>query len=204
MYNKIDYTLLKAFATQEDIFKLCNTAIEKKCASVCIPSCYVSIVRENFPTLNICTVIGFPLGNCSTETKIVEIKQAIKDGANEFDFVVNVGWVKNKDWHLIKHEFYEIRKATKGIVKVILETCYLTTEEIIKLCKIAIEFNIDYVKTSTGFGTKGATERNVKIMCAVVKNSKVKVKASGGIRTKEDVEKYLKLGVDRLGISCLP
>lgn len=201
IYNKIDYTLLKATAMEKEITALCEKAIEKECASVCIPPYYVPFVKEHFPTLTICTVIGFPLGNTTTEDKVHEIKTAIKNGADELDFVVNLNMVKNEKWFSIRNEFFNIRVAAENkIVKVILETCYLTEEEIATLCEIAIDYNLDFVKTSTGFGTGGATFKDVALMKRVCED-RIKIKASGGIRTKEDAEKFIILGADRLGMS---
>ena len=204
MYNKIDYTLLNATATIDDIDTLCKEAIEKGCASVCIPSCYVEYVSNEYPELRICTVVGFPLGNSSTETKIEETRQAIIAGAHEIDAVINIGALKAGLYGYVKDELQRLKRicGKHTVLKIIIETCYLTTQEKVAACRIAINAGADYVKTSTGFGTGGATIEDVKLMRAVCGDD-VKIKASGGIRTKEEAEEYLKY-CDRLGMSKLP
>lgn len=204
MYNKIDYTLLKATATIDDIDALCKEAIEKGCASVCIPSCYVEYVSNEYPELRICTVVGFPLGNSSTETKIEETKQAIIAGAHEIDAVINIGALKAGLYGYVKDELQRLKRicGKHTVLKIIIETCYLTREEKIIMCRMIQNLRIDFVKTSTGFGTGGATIEDVKLMRAVCGDD-VKIKASGGIRTREEAEEYLKY-CDRLGMSKLP
>ena len=208
IYEHIDYTLLKATATYKDIWNLCKEAEEKGCASVCIPSCYVPFVLDFFPMVNICTVVGFPLGNSTTEAKIKEAECAVYDGANEVDMVINIADMKNGNYHLIKKEIdtisERIRKIDDGVIlKVIIETCYLTNEEIAIATRIVDESDADYVKTSTGFGTRGASFEDIEIIKKNIHNG-TKIKASGGIRTKEEMEKYLELGCDRIGASKLP
>ena len=205
IYEHIDYTLLKADTTYKDIFNLCEKALIKGCASVCIPSHFVEFAHEHFPSLTVCTVVGFPLGNCSTKAKIEETKKAIKDGAKEIDMVINIGDIKHGNYNHILKEINQIKYETlpNGILKVIIETCYLTDEEIAIATKIVDESNADYVKTSTGFGTRGASFEDIKIMKANIHNG-TKIKASGGIRTKEEMKKYIALGCDRIGASQLP
>lgn len=204
MYNKIDYTLLKATATIDDIDALCKEAIEKGCASVCIPSCYVEYVSNEYPELRVCTVVGFPLGNSSTETKIEETRQAIIAGAHEIDAVINIGALKAGLYGYVKDELQRLKRicGKHTVLKIIIETCYLTREEKIIMCRMIQNLRIDFVKTSTGFGTGGATIEDVKLMRAVCGDD-VKIKASGGIRTREEAEEYLKY-CDRLGMSKLP
>lgn len=204
MYNKIDYTLLKATATIDDIDALCKEAIEKGCASVCIPSCYVEYVSNEYPELRVCTVVGFPLGNSSTETKVEETRQAIIAGAHEIDAVINIGALKAGLYGYVKDELQRLKRicGKHTVLKIIVETCYLTREEKIIMCRMIQNLRIDFVKTSTGFGTGGATIEDVKLMRAVCGDD-VKIKASGGIRTKEEAEEYLKY-CDRLGMSKLP
>lgn len=205
IYEHIDYTLLKADTTYKDIFNLCEKALIKGCASVCIPSHFVEFAHEHFPSLTVCTVVGFPLGNCSTKAKIEETKKAIKDGAKEIDMVINIGDIKHGNYNHILEEINQIKyeTLTSGILKVIIETCYLTDEEIAIATKIVDESNADYVKTSTGFGTRGASFEDIEIMKANIHND-TKIKASGGIRTEEEMKKYIALGCDRIGASKLP
>ena len=205
IYEHIDYTLLKPTATLKDIFNLCDEAIVKGCASVCIPSNYVLEVAESYEDLTICTVVGFPLGNSTIETKVAETKQAIKDGAKEIDMVMDIGMFKSGNYYYLKCEIEAVAEVMpkNAILKVIIETCYLTGKEIAIATKIVDDSVADYVKTSTGFGTRGASFRDIDIMNAVICNG-TKIKASGGIRTKEDMIKYLELGCDRIGASKLP
>ena len=202
LYSHVDHTQLKAFATWEDIVKLCDEAVKYKTASVCVPPCYIKRIHDKYgKDFNICTVIGFPLGYSVTAAKVVEAKEAIKDGANEVDMVININDAKNGDFDKIEEEIKEIKKACGDkILKVIIETCYLTDEEKIKLCGCVTRAKAEYIKTSTGFGTGGATFDDVKLFKENV-GPDVKIKAAGGIRTKEDMETFLSLGADRLGTS---
>lgn len=202
LYAHVDHTQLKAFATWKDIEKLCDEAIKFETASVCVPPCYIKRINDKYgDKINICTVIGFPLGYSVTESKVVEAKQAIIDGANEVDMVINISDVKNGDFDKVEKEIAVIKEACGNkILKVIIETCYLTDEEKIKLCKCVTNAKADYIKTSTGFGTNGATYDDVKLFAENVGEG-VLIKAAGGIRTREDMEEFMRLGADRLGTS---
>lgn len=205
IYEHIDYTLLKPTATLKDIFNLCDNAVAKGCASVCIPSSYVLEVAESYENLTICTVVGFPLGNSTTATKIAETKRAIKDGAKEIDMVMDIGVFKSGNHYHLDCEIEAIAEVMpkNAILKVIIETCYLTDEEIAIATKIVDESLADFIKTSTGFGSRGASFEDIEIIKANIHNG-TKIKASGGIRTKEDMMKYIALGCDRIGASQLP
>lgn len=198
----VDHTLLKAFATWEDVKVLCDEAIEYKTASVCVPPNYVKRIQNTYgDKINICTVIGFPLGYSVTESKIAECEQAIKDGANEIDMVVNISDVKNKEYKKVEDEIAAIKKIVGSkVLKVIIETCYLTEEEKISMCHAVTNAGADYIKTSTGFGTGGATMEDVKLFKENI-GSNVKIKASGGIRSIEDMEAFINEGCTRLGTS---
>jgi deoxyribose-phosphate aldolase len=200
--SRVDHTLLKATATWEQIKTLCEEAIQYKAASVCIPPSYVKRAAEAYGReLVICTVAGFPLGYSSTETKVFEAGEAIRNGASEVDMVINIGDVKNGDWDVVGRELAAMRGATGGkILKVIIETCYLEQEEKIKLCRLVTEKGADFIKTSTGLATGGATLADIALMRANV-GSKVRVKASGGMRSAEDHEAFFDAGADRLGSS---
>lgn len=202
LYSHVDHTQLKAFATWEDIKKLCDEAVKFSTASVCVPPCYIKRISETYgDKINICTVIGFPLGYSVTSAKVTETIEAIKDGASEIDMVININDLKNGDYDKILEEIKAIKAACNGkILKVIIETCYLTDEEKIKMCEIVTKAKADYIKTSTGFGTGGATFDDVKLFKDHV-GADVKIKAAGGIRTREDMEMFLSLGADRLGTS---
>ncbi|SDB08866.1 deoxyribose-phosphate aldolase [Eubacterium oxidoreducens] len=201
LYSYVDHTALKAFTTWDEIDKLCKEAIEHKMASVCIPSCYIAKVHEKYPNLPITTVIGFPLGNCSTTAKIAEAKKAVSDGASDIDLVINIGAVKNEDYTYVQEEIKAIRAICQDqILKVIIETCYLTEAQIIQMSKIVTACHADYIKTSTGFGTKGATLDNVRLMKKYI-GQNVKIKAAGGIRTREEMEQYIEEGCSRIGTS---
>ncbi len=202
LYSHVDHTQLKAFATWEDIKKLCDEAIQFGTASVCVPPCYIKRISDTYgDKINICTVIGFPLGYSVTAAKVCEAVEAIKDGAREIDMVININDAKNGDFDKIFDEIAAIRKATEGyILKVIIETCYLTEQEKVKMCEVVTGTGADYIKTSTGFGTGGATFEDIKLFAENV-GSSVKIKAAGGIRTREDMEKFMELGADRLGTS---
>ena len=198
----VDHTQLKAYATWEDIIRLCQEAIELKTASVCVPPCYISKIRETFQNqIRICTVIGFPLGYSVTEAKETETKKALEDGADEIDMVVNICDVKNHDYDAIREEISRIRKAAgTHVLKVIVETCYLSQEEKEELCRIVTECKADYIKTSTGFGTAGASLEDIMLFKEHI-GPEVKMKAAGGIRTAADMEAYLEAGCDRIGCS---
>lgn len=202
LFNYVDHTQLKAFATWEDIQKLCNEAIEYQTASVCVPPCYIKRISETYgEKINICTVVGFPLGYSTTEAKVEEVRKAIEDGASEIDMVVNISDVKNGDYHKVEEEIKALREAVGDkILKVIIETCYLTKEEKIAMCKAVTNAKADYIKTSTGFGTGGATLDDVILMRENI-GADVKIKAAGGIRTKEDMEAFVEAGCSRLGTS---
>lgn len=202
LYSHVDHTQLKAFATWEDIVKLCDEAVKYETASVCVPPCYIKRIHDKYgEAVNICTVIGFPLGYSVTAAKVCEAKEAIKDGASEVDMVININDAKNGDFDKIEEEIRTIKAACGDkILKVIIETCYLTDEEKIKLCGCVTRAKADYIKTSTGFGTGGATFADIKLFAENV-GKDVKIKAAGGIRTRDDMEEFMKLGADRLGTS---
>ena len=200
----VDHTQLRAFATWEDIQKLCEEAIEYETASVCIPPCYIKRVHDTYgEKINICTVVGFPLGYSVTEAKAAETKKALEDGASEVDMVVNISDVKNGYYDAVQAEIAALKKITGDkILKVIIETCYLTEEEKIAMCKAVTAAGADYIKTSTGFSTAGATPEDVALM-RKYSGPEVKVKAAGGIASIEDAQRLIELGADRLGTSRL-
>ncbi|MDR0637755.1 MAG: deoxyribose-phosphate aldolase [Spirochaetaceae bacterium] len=201
IFSHVDHTLLAAFASWGEIEKLCREAVEYKTASVCVPPSYVKRIAGAFEGLNICTVIGFPLGYSVTAAKEAEMKAAIADGAREVDMVVNVGDVKNGAFDAVAAEIGVLKKAAGDhILKVIVETCYLSMEEKIALCKCVTDRGADYIKTSTGFGTVGATLDDVLLFKKHI-GPGVKIKAAGGIRSREDMIAYLEAGCDRLGTS---
>jgi len=204
IYQHIDHTLLKAVSSWEDIHKLCEEAVAHGMASVCIPPSYIKRVHEVYgDKLNICTVIGFPLGYNTTEVKRSEVEQAIAEGAKEVDMVVNLGDVKNGDFDRVTEEIATLKRAAGDkILKVIIETCLLTVEEKIRMCEVVCKAGADYIKTSNGFSKTGATFEDVVLLKQNVLPS-VKVKAAGGIRTFADVQKFLELGASRLGTSTL-
>lgn len=202
--KRLDHTLLKQTATWEQIRTLCEEGMEYKAASVCIPPCYVKKARDYVQErLKICTVIGFPNGNMTTAAKVFEAEDAVKNGADEIDMVINLGMVKEQNYEGVLAEIQEIKKACHGkLLKVIIETCLLTEEEKIKLCQVVTRAEADYIKTSTGFSTGGATFADVELMRNHV-GKDIKVKAAGGIASVEDAEKFIALGADRLGTSRL-
>jgi len=201
IFAKIDHTLLSPTATLMQIRTLCIEALDYKTASVCIPPSYVKQMHEEFPTLNICTVIGFPLGYEVTRAKIVEAEQAIADGANEIDMVVNITAVKNHDFDFVMDEIQAVKRVCGDhILKVIVETCYLNEDEKVMLCHSVTTAGADFIKTSTGFGTGGATKTDIKLFSENI-GKKVKMKAAGGIKSREDMEDFIKLGCSRLGTS---
>lgn len=200
--SHIDHTQLKAYATWEDIDKLCTEALKLHTASVCVPPCYVKRIHDKYKEqLTICTVVGFPLGYSMTAAKVAEARQAIEDGATEIDMVVNISDVKNGDYKNVETEIRTLKEAVGDhTLKVIVETCYLTTEEKIAMCHAVTAAHADYIKTSTGFGTKGAALEDVKLFRDHI-GPDVKIKAAGGIRTREDMEAYLQEGCERIGSS---
>lgn len=202
MMTYIDHTQLKAFATWSDIQALCEEAITYKTASVCIPASYIQRIQETYgDDINICTVIGFPLGYSTTDIKVSEAKTAIANGAAEIDMVINIGDIKNGDFDKVLNEVKEIRKATQGhVLKVIIETCYLTEAEKIKMCEIVTEAKADYIKTSTGFGTNGATMEDILLFKAHI-GPDVKIKAAGGVKSVEDLAAFIEAGCSRIGTS---
>lgn len=201
LYQYIDHTCLNAFATWDDIQNLCREAETFHMASVCIPSSYVKPVREVYPDLTICTVIGFPLGNMNTRSKLAEAAQALEDGADEFDMVINIGWAKDGFYEKCEDEIRQMKELVGDkILKVIIETCYLNRTEKIHMCRAVTEAGADYIKTSTGFGSAGATLEDVRLMKQYI-GPDVKIKAAGGIRTREELETYLKAGCSRIGTS---
>lgn len=202
IYAHIDHTLLKAFAKWEDIEKLCDEAVKYQTASVCIPQTYIKRVKEKYgDKLTICTVIGFPLGYNLTESKIVEAEQSLANGASEIDMVVNISDVKNGDYEKVENEIRAIKEAVGDkILKVIIETCYLTEEEKIAMCEAVTKAGADYIKTSTGFGKDGARMEDVILFKDHI-GENVKIKAAGGVRTKEDLIAFIEAGCDRIGTS---
>lgn len=202
MLCKVDHTRLKAFATWEDIKKLCDEAIACQTASVCVPPAYIKRIHDAYgEKINICTVVGFPLGYSVTAAKLTEVEQALSEGCNEIDMVVNIGDVKNGLFDKVEEEIRTLKKACGShILKVIIETCYLTEEEKIAMCRAVTAAGADYIKTSTGFGTNGATKEDVELFKKHI-GPKVKIKAAGGISTLEDMEMFINLGCERVGTS---
>lgn len=199
----IDHTQLKATATPEDIIKLCNEAKKYKFYAVCVNSCYVFLAANELKNsdVKVASVVGFPSGANNCHAKVCEAEQCIKDGADEIDMVLNIGLLKAKLHKSVREEIAAVKEAIGSrILKVILETCYLTDDEIKMACQIAKKAGANYVKTSTGFGTGGATEHAVKIMVEEVGDS-LKIKASGGIKDTATAKKYIELGVSRIGTS---
>ena len=200
--SKVDHTLLSQSATWEEIKVICDDGMKYSTASVCLPASFVKQAREYVgERLAICTVIGFPHGYSTTATKVFETADAIKNGADEIDMVINVGWLKDKKYDDILNEINAIKDACNGkILKVIIETCLLTDEEKIKMCEIVSNSNADYIKTSTGFSTGGATKADIELFAKHTTNGK-KIKAAGGIASIEDAEDFINLGASRLGTS---
>lgn len=200
--SKCDHTLLSQSATWEEIKAICDDGIKYNTASVCIPASYVKQAKEYVgDRLSICTVIGFPNGYSTTAVKCFETEDAVNNGADEIDMVINIGWLKDKKYDLLLNEIKQIKESCKGkILKVIIETCLLTDEEKIKMCEIVSASGADYIKTSTGFSTAGATEHDIKLFAENVAPH-LKIKAAGGIATIEDAENFINLGASRLGTS---
>jgi deoxyribose-phosphate aldolase len=202
IFRCIDHTLLKAFATWQEIRTLCDEALRYKTASVCIPPSYVKPCSETYGgDINICTVIGFPLGYSVCAAKILEAEEAIGAGASELDMVINITDVKNGYFDRVEKEIAALRKtAGSHILKVIVETCYLNREEKIRLCKIVTNTGADYIKTSTGFGSGGAVLDDIRLFKEHI-GSGVKMKAAGGVKTRDDLEAFLGAGCSRIGTS---
>ena len=202
--NMIDHTVLKAFSTREDVIKVCNEAKEHGFFSVCINPTHIELAKKELEGSNVkvCTVIGFPLGANTSEVKAFETKDAISKGAHEVDMVINIGALKDKNYDLVYNDIKAVVDAAnkEALVKVIIETCYLTDEEKKIACELSVKAGADYVKTSTGFGTGGSTPEDIKLMRDVV-GPTVGVKASGGVRTTEDAIKVIDAGASRIGAS---
>jgi len=201
IFGYIDHTLLKAVSSWQEIKILCDEAVRFKTASVCIPPSYVQPVYTEYKNLNICTVIGFPLGYNITAAKVLEAERAILSGAGEIDMVINIGDIKNGKFDFVLDEIKLIKKACNDkVLKVIIETCYLTEDEKIRLCEIVTEAKADYIKTSTGFGTAGATLADVELFKKHI-GPNVKIKAAGGVKTREDLVAFIEAGASRIGTS---
>lgn len=202
--SKVDHTLLTATCTIDQLETLCDEAIKYKCASVCVPPCYVKPLKEKYgDSLPVCCVIGFPLGYNSTTVKVFETETAIADGADEIDVVINVSYVKNGWFNLVKDELIAVRAASKGkIMKVIVETCYLTDNELIEMCHIVTDIGADYIKTSSGFGPRCVNLHDLRLFKQHL-GPNVKIKASGGysMLESEEMEMFILEGADRLGLS---
>ena len=197
----VDHTLLKAAASWAEIDTLCAEAVRYRTASVCVPPSYVRRIHDAYAGLNICTVIGFPLGYSVSAAKLREAEAALSGGASELDMVINIGDVKNNAFNAVRYEIAALKETVGDrILKVIVETCYLTTEEKIRLCGIVTESGADYIKTSTGFGPAGAALEDVLLFKQHI-GPGVKIKAAGGIRTREDMEKFISAGCERIGSS---
>ena len=198
----VDHTLLLQTATWEEIKAICDDGMKYETASVCIPTCYVKQAKEYMgDKCKVCTVIGFPNGNYTTATKVFETKDAVANGADEIDMVINVGMLKAKEYDYVLNEIKAIKEACDGrILKVIIETCLLTDEEKIKMCEIVTASGADFIKTSTGFSTAGATFADVELFAKHV-GPNVQIKAAGGISSMDDAEKFIELGATRLGTS---
>ena len=202
MLKHVDHTLLTQTATWEEIKQICDDAVKYETASVCIPPSYVKQANEYMQgKIPVCTVIGFPNGYMTRKTKEFETKDAIANGASEIDMVINIGWLKDKKYDLVEEEIRTLKAACgEKILKVIIETCLLTEEEKIKMCELVTNAGADYIKTSTGFSTAGATFADIELFAKHI-GSDVKMKAAGGISSLDDAEKFLALGADRLGTS---
>ena len=199
----IDQTILKATASSSDVQKLCEEAIEHEFYSVCVNGCYVADAKQLLQgtDVKVAAVVGFPLGAMTTAAKVFEAKEAVENGASEIDMVINVAKLKDGEFEYVENEIRQIKEVIgDNVLKVIIETCYLTDEEKVKACELSLVAKADFVKTSTGFGTGGATYEDVKLMKSVVGDN-AKVKASGGVRDKETAQKYVELGAERLGTS---
>ncbi len=203
LHTFIDQTVLKPTATKDDISKLCKTAVDYDFYAVCVNSCFIPLAKKQLKnsSVKLATVVGFPLGAMDTKSKIAEANQAIKNGADEIDMVINIGFLKSCDYLYVRNEIEQIKKMIGDkVLKVILENCYLTKEEIIVASQLAVNAKADFIKTSTGFGTGGAVLEDVKLMKEVV-GELIKIKASGGIKTTEQAIQFIEAGADRIGTS---
>ena len=200
--ERVDHTILSQTATLDDIYAICDDGIKYRTASVCIPACYVKEAKEYVgEKIKICTVIGFPNGYSTTRSKCFEASDAVINGADEIDMVINIGRLKAKQYDDVLDEINLVKKSCGDkTLKVIIETCLLTDEEKIKMCEIVSKSNADFIKTSTGFSLNGATEKDIRIFKENIKNGK-KIKAAGGITSLEDASRFIELGADRLGTS---
>lgn len=203
IFAHVDHTQLKAYAKWEDIVTLCDEAVRYKTASVCVPPAYIKRIHDAYrEQVRICTVVGFPLGYSTAAAKAAETKEALEDGAEEIDMVVNIGDVKSGLFDKVEEEIRTLKKICGDhVLKVIVETCYLTEEEKIAMCRAVTGGGADYIKTSTGFGTAGAVLEDILLFKQHI-GPDVKIKAAGGIRTKEDMEAFLNAGCDRIGTSA--
>ena len=201
----IDHTLLKSTATKQDIETLCKEAVDHKFYSVCVNSCYVSLAKSALGTseTKICSVIGFPLGAMSSQAKVEEANGALYDGADEIDMVMNIGFFKSEDYKAVIKDIQNVKNLMPDrVLKVIIETCYLKDFEITKAAELVIEAGADFVKTSTGFGPRGASIHDIQLIKSVIRpEDQIKIKASGGIRDAKTAMEYISMGVDRLGTS---
>lgn len=202
IFAHVDHTVLKAVTTVDDVAALCREALTHHTASVCIPPRFVKFAKDTFgEALNVCTVIGFPLGYQTTAVKVAETADAVQNGADEIDMVIALGDVKEGRLDAVTAEIAAVKEACGGkLLKVIIETCYLTEDEKIALCRCVSDAGADYIKTSTGFGTAGATPEDIVLFKEHIAEG-VKIKAAGGIRTREDMEHFLELGCERIGTS---
>ncbi len=200
--NKCDHTLLLQTATPSEIIALCDDALAYSTASVCVPPCYVKLCSDYLKgRVPVCTVVGFPNGNTTTAVKCFETREAVNNGADEIDMVINIGALKDGDYGYVRDEIKAVRNECRGkVLKVIIETCLLTDEEKAKMCDIVCEAGADYIKTSTGFSKGGATREDVKIFADNRKEG-LKIKAAGGISSLADAEEFISLGAERLGTS---
>ena len=202
IYRRVDHTLLAQTATWEEIRRICDDALEYGTASVCIPPSYVGRAKEYLgDRMAVCTVIGFPNGYNTTAVKVFETEDAVANGADEIDMVINIGWLKDREYDRILDEIRRVKAACAGrILKVIIETCLLSEEEKIRMCGIVTEAGADFIKTSTGFSTAGATFDDIRLFAEHVGEG-VRMKAAGGIKSFGDAEEFIRLGADRLGTS---
>ena len=204
IYRRVDHTLLAQTATWEEIRGICDDALAYETASVCIPPSYVGRAKEYLgDRMAVCTVIGFPNGYNTTAVKVFETEDAVANGADEIDMVINIGWLKDREYDRLRDEIRQVKAACAGrILKVIIETCLLSEEEKVRMCGIVTEAGADFIKTSTGFGTAGALLSDIGLFQANI-GENVKIKAAGGVRTLEDLKNYVEAGCSRVGASSV-